>query len=31
MFSIMGPLLLLILAIGAGARAPCHEEETGTL
>jgi ABC-2 type transport system permease protein len=30
-FSIMGPLLLLILAIGAGARALAGEEEAGTL
>jgi len=30
-FSIMGPLLLMILAIGAGARAIAGEEETGTL
>ncbi len=30
-FSIMGPLLLLILAIGAGARAIAGEEEAGTL
>src|ERR1700675_2617743 len=31
LFSIMGPLLLLILAIGAGARALAGEEEAGTL
>jgi ABC-2 type transport system permease protein len=31
MFSIMGPLLLMILAIGAGARAIAGEEEAGTL
>ena len=30
-FSIMGPLLLMILAIGAGARATAGEEEHGTL
>jgi ABC-2 type transport system permease protein len=30
-FSTMGPLLLLILAIGAGARAVAGEEEGGTL
>jgi ABC-2 type transport system permease protein len=30
-FSTMGPLLLLILAIGAGARAVAGEEESGTL
>jgi beta-exotoxin I transport system permease protein len=30
-FSIMGPLLLMILAIGAGARATAGEEEKGTL
>ena len=30
-FSIMGPLLLMILAIGAGARAIAGEEEAGTL
>jgi len=30
-FSTMGPLLLLILAIGAGARATAGEEEAGTL
>jgi ABC-2 type transport system permease protein len=30
-FSIMGPLLLMILAIGAGARAIAGEEEIGTL
>lgn len=30
-FSIMGPLLLMILAIGAGARAIAGEEERGTL
>ncbi len=30
-FSLMGPLLLLILAIGAGSRAIAGEEEAGTL
>ncbi len=30
-FSLMGPILLLILAIGAGARAIAGEEEAGTL
>lgn len=30
-FSLMGPLLLMILAIGAGARAIAGEEEAGTL